>query len=312
MSYKKVGSLFLTEKGKTVSLWFMGSIGVGAFCAQYIPHTLLINKYVDVIHLYKNGIAVTLNSKLVERFNKALVYADVPDQDVKLYKPFAIFGFDISHVGMSFSKYGCQVGIPVNFNYVSADTVDKSTIKIKGESVAWSTDEAEQFLDSVVLSENAQIYAMAREIKMSQTFKLIVDAICGPLSVFVAYGSSVFLNGKFNLYPKPMGVRLVMYALVGTFTFGNYLFIKDFNQLYYESYVDKELKAKDPRLVEGAKEFYEKILRRNQALRTLMGSEGEDFYTVHGNENYSFRQRHLPLVQRLDFFKEKAQTEELN
>lgn len=170
------------------------------------------------------------------------------------------------------------------------------------ESVVWDSKEAKDFLESLVLSEKAQMYAMAREMRMAETMKLYFDSAYCTLGVYFTYAFSQFINMRYNMYVKPVGIRLVMYGLVGSFWYTNYIFVKDFTQLKYERKVDEELKHLNPIFVEGAIEFYGKILQRNKALRKLMGREGENMYSVHGNENYLLRQRHLPLVQRKAYF----------
>lgn len=96
-----------------------------------------------------------------------------------------------------------------------------------------------------------------------------------------------------------------MYGLVGLFGFGVYSFCKDYTQVQYDQSVDKELSEKNPIFVEGGKEFYEKSVSRNIALRKLMGRFGEKQYSALGNENFFIRQKCLPLVTRKSFFEEK-------
>lgn len=145
------------------------------------------------------------------------------------------------------------------------------------------------------------MYAMAREIKFRQTSKPILDIFLATGSCLAAYGLGSKINKKFNMYVKPLPIRVCLYSLVLAFVGGNYIMCKDFSQLYNEESIDKEL-SKIPELAEGGKEFYTKVLQRNRALRSLMGKDGERMYSVTGNENYLFRIRHVPLMQRKSFF----------
>lgn len=168
-------------------------------------------------------------------------------------------------------------------------------------------DEANDLLDSLVLSEKAQVFAMAREIKMILTPKLLIDGGFATLSIMYTYGFAHYINTKLNMLMRPLSLRLVFYTLLCSFTAGNYILAKDFSQVYYEQEIDKELKEKHPDLAEGGKEFYSQMLKRNVALRKLMGKEGESMYTALGNEHYFLRQRHLPLLQRRDIFLQKPE-----
>lgn len=169
-------------------------------------------------------------------------------------------------------------------------------------SVPWETEEGKLLLKSLILSEKAQMYAMAREIQIRQTPKYFIDLFSSVTAFIVAYGVGNNLNTKFNLYTKPRPVRFIMYGLLGCFALSNYIFITDFTQLYYEKQIDEYLKNKNKIFKEGGKEFYESTLNRNIAFRKLMGKVGESNYTSLGNENYMIRQKHLPLLQRKDFF----------
>lgn len=119
------------------------------------------------------------------------------------------------------------------------------------------------------------------------------------------YGIGKNLNTKYNLYSKPLMMRSVMYSFIAIFGFGIYSFLTDYTQMRYDIKVDKKLSEKDPILIEGGKEFYEKTILRNIALRSLMGRLGEKYYTVLGNENFFLRQKRMPLLVRKEYFESK-------
>lgn len=154
------------------------------------------------------------------------------------------------------------------------------------------------------MSENAQIYAIAKEIKYRQTQKPFLDTILATSSCLLPYSMGNYVNNKFNLYVKPRAVRYTIYGLIGLFVIGLYTMSKDVTQVYYEEKIDKELMEKNKIFAEGGKEYYNKMLNRNQALRKMLGKEGERLYSALGNENYLFRTKHIPVVQRKLFFEE--------
>lgn len=59
---------------------------------------------------------------------------------------------------------------------------------------------------------------------------------------------------------------------------------QDSTTVNHEISADERAANVSPSYAEGGLEFYEKILQRNTALRQLMGKEGEDLYTVFGND----------------------------
>ncbi|CAH2238694.1 jg4368 [Pararge aegeria aegeria] len=87
---------------------------------------------------------------------------------------------------------------------------------------------------------------------------------------------------------------------------GTYFLMKDMTEVYYETSVDKKLCELGPDYIESGITFYDKLLQRNQALRELMGKEGEKKYTINGNENYTLRQPHVALVHRKQYFEHRS------
>ncbi|XP_025836713.1 transmembrane protein 177 [Agrilus planipennis] len=302
----KFGSWLLTKKGKNFTAGAACTGIAGLMFIKVLPNTIFIDQYRDVLHFYKNGFTVPLTKPIKERFNKALDILEIPDIERLFIRPFFSVGFDVFSAGTTRSRFGSIIGIPFNFTYIDDDMVDKSVIKLRQESVPWELDDGKLLYKSLFLSENAQIYAMAREIEMCRTLKFPIDSLLMVSASLAAYGLGNTLNVKYNMYAKPRAIRVIMYGLIGAFMFLTYCFIKDAVQLHFERKIDEYLKNKNDIFKEGGKEYYEKVLMRNIALRGLLGSEGTSLYTALGNENYILRQKHLPLVQRKQFFESNA------
>ncbi|KAK5642533.1 hypothetical protein RI129_008700 [Pyrocoelia pectoralis] len=304
MNFQRLSAWFLKDSGKKFVFGCAVATSVGIGCVQIFPNTFLLDKYKEIIHLYKNGFTVPVSRSLLERFNKALELLEIDEIHHKQFNPFMTCGFDILSAGTYYSHFGVIIGLPINYTYIDVEHIEKSKIKILDQGVAWETDEGDRLLKSLAVSENAQIYAIAHEIQMRQTPKYFSD-LFSSMGLFIgAYSVGNHMNKKYNLYGRSFGLRLCLYGLIGSFALVNYLFIKDATQVYYEKKTDEFLKSKSPVFQEGGKEFYESILNRNKALRSIMGKVGEYHYTLMGNENYGFRQKHLPLVQRRAFFEE--------
>nr|CAH7737938.1 unnamed protein product [Callosobruchus chinensis] len=298
----KILNWFLTDSGKQFCLYVAGTFSTGTVFAHFLPHTIFVDKYEEFLHLYSKGLAVGLPDKLIERFRKTLDILKVEEKDQHLYKPFFCYGFDVTSVGSAYSKFGVRVGLPFYFSHESKDEIDKFKIKISDDSIIWDREEAESLLDSMVMSENSQLFAMAKEILYRQSPKPMLDVFFAMASSIGLYGISNHLNIKFNLYEKPRQLRVTMYGFVVLLMYGVYAMGKDVTQMYFEEKIDKTLKQMDPRFAEGGAEYYRKLLQRNIALRCLMGVEGQKRYSVNGNENSFIRTKHLPLVQRLSIF----------
>lgn len=174
--------------------------------------------------------------------------------------------------------------------------------KVNQNKVVWDLEAGKQLLKALVVPEEAQLFAMAREIKMRQSYKFFLDTGYAFLGCSLTYFSAMFLNRRFDLLKKSRQLRYFGYTIIALFNIGNYFMCKDLVQTMYEEKIDRELKEANPIFVEGGRQFYSHILERNKALRELMGSEGEAMFTVLGNENNLIRNKHLPIVQRLEYF----------
>lgn len=304
MYSKKIASFMNSDGGRKFSYILAGTISAGTMCSYFLPHTLLLNNYKKLIQLYNNGLSVPLSKELQDRFQKALDLLKIDPIDVHLYKPFHVYGFDVTSAGSSYSKYGAIIGVPLNFTFVKPETIDRSKMRINQETIVWDSEPAQNLLKSLVLSEKAQLYAMSREVLYRQTLKPLLDVFLATNLVLSSYFLGRNLKQKFNFSTRPLGLRIMLYTLVGMFNFGIYIMAKDLSQMYYEKNIDSELKKIDKIFIEGGKEYYSKLLERNKALRQLLGKDGERRYSVLGNENYSLRQKHTPLVQRLSSFED--------
>lgn len=292
MSFQKFAKWAVSESGRKWSYYFAAGCSSAVLIGHILPHTLLVDKYQEFLHLYCNGFTVPLTKETEQKFEKVLDMLQIPDNEKLLYKPFNTVGFNVLGIGTSFSKYGARIGIPANFSYKSEDEVDRSRITLNGEKVIWDVEAGQKLLKSLIISDEAQLYAIASQVKLRDTPKVMIDTVAGCFSTMLMYGISSTINQKYNFFTKPLLLRLVLYGLSGAFCIGNYFLIKDFSQVYFEQKIDKELKQ-NPVFARGGKEYYTKLLLRNMALRILLGKEGESLYGPLGNENNFIRTKKI-------------------
>lgn len=173
------------------------------------------------------------------------------------------------------------------------------------KKVDWESETGKKLADALILPEKVQRFAISREILMTQNYKVILESIYPFTCVFFVYNLSQYLNKRLNLYAAPSALRGTLYTIVGLFGAGTYFLLKDMTEVHYETEVDKKLCDLGPDYIESGVIFYDKILKRNQALRELMGSEGESKYSKMGNENFFIRQPRLALVHRKQYFEHR-------
>ncbi|XP_050303972.1 transmembrane protein 177 [Anthonomus grandis grandis] len=298
-----------SNSGRQVSFYLASFATCGTLLGNVLPHIGGVPYYVDFVRLYNKGFAVPVPDKLNQRFQRVLDLLKIDKDNKMRFIPFMACGFDMFSAG-TLGRFGIHIGLPVNFTYDNVENIDKSKIKLNEQSVIWESDAGKRLLNALIVPENGQLYAIAKEIKMRDSYKLFFDTFYATASVFLTYAGSVTLNQRLNLYSKPRSLRILGYCLIAFVNTANYVMLKDLTQHIYEEKIDKELKELSPIFAEGGKQFYTQILERNKALRVLMGKEGEAKYTVLGNENFLIRTKHLPLVQRKAYFEEQESSSE--
>jgi hypothetical protein len=73
----------------------------------------------------------------------------------------------------------------------------------------------------------------------------------------------------------------------------------------YDGDTDEKLAELGPKFIDAGVRFYDKLLKKNIAIRALTGDNSQ--YTAMGNENFMFRQERLPLTVRKAYFELKLE-----
>lgn len=241
-----------------------------------------------------------LGLTMQQRIQEVMEDLKLPDDIRNLIKPFSVFGFDLFHAGTLNTKYGAILGIPANFT--NAGEQIRENLQIKEEQVDWTRQDARTLLNALILSENAQKFAIAHEILQIlreepyvNSFKLVLIITI----LWTLYNAIVY---RYNLRERNV---ILCRSLYSSFTlFGAILWfgIKDYQSYHFDKKTDAVLCDLGSEYVKGGQEFYEKMLLRNRAIRTLLGDEGKKIYTAYGNEQTFLRQKHVPISHRKDFF----------
>lgn len=178
-------------------------------------------------------------------------------------------------------------------------------LQVNQNKIDWSSEMGKKLADALILPEKVQQFAICREILMTQNNKVMYEAVYPFTCLFCIYNAGHYLNNRLNLYASPLMMRGTLYCILSLFGIGTYFLMKDMTEVHYETEVDKKLCSLGPDFIESGVIFYDKLLQRNQALRELMGKEGEKKYSKLGNENFFLRQPRLALVHRKQFFEQQ-------
>lgn len=209
------------------------------------------------------------------------------------------YGFDTLSIGSTKSRFGAFIGVPANYAYDTPATIDTGKIQLKGQSIAWSSEDGQRLREALVLTEDEQIFGVARSILQVKSHKLLLTSLYAPVSLFIVYALGSSINRRRNLYARPLGMRSVLYGILSMFGFGLYTFMTDFTEVWYDTSIDKQMCDVGPEFVEAGVRFYQKALQKNVAIRNL---SNDTSYTVSGNEDFGVRQKSMPLTVRKSYF----------
>lgn len=279
----------------------MASCG-GVFVANMVYHVFPDHSYRQVYQAWHKGEPASLSDKLNEVFQQVLKDYGIssPDQ----YSAFASFGFHPVGAGVPWLPAGAQIGIPANFNSTpdDSDGITNRNIFISGKMVVWDSDTGAALKQALVLSSEAQKFAIAREVARLQSGGPVLCAAVAPVCLGGVWFYSVFLKQVFSLHGGPVLFRAVANAVALGLGAVSYFLASD-SVSQWTDYNTDQLAARLSRgYAKGGVEFYDKILSRNKTLRSLMGEKGEEMYASNGNlfPANLLQLKHAPYTSRRD------------
>jgi len=240
-----------------------------------------------------------------QRIQEVMEDLKLPDNIRNLIRPFSVFGFDLLHAGTLNAKYGAILGIPANFT--STEVELRENLQIKEEQVDWTRQDAKAFLSASMLSEDAQKFAIAHEILQIQADEPHSNSLSVMLIITVLWTLYNAIVHRYKLREKNVVFCRSLYSSFTLFGVIFWLGIKDYQSYRLDRKNDEALCNLGTEYIKGGQEFYEKMLIRNRAIRTLLGKEGKEIYTAYGNQQTFLRQKHVPLSHRKDFYDLRVQ-----
>lgn len=253
---------------------------------------------------HRDGIEKKVSQKVEKRFKQAIDLLGIDDLHQRRCKIFTVTGFDLFHAGSKHSIYGTYVGVPINYEYETPNDVPTSEIVIAGEQVNWNnSDLKKMFKESLILSEDEQIFGIMRELALACSSKFLLECLYPIVAVVGAYAMGHTINNRLQLFSRTRPIRIMMYSLVSLFIYGNYCFITDYTSIQYDTKVDKQIASLGDKWKKAGVGFYDKMLQKNIAIRTITGDNSK--YSSVGNVNFFVRQKEMPLTLRKEFFEQQ-------
>lgn len=291
----------------TSILWrtcFVGAV-VGM---KWYPQTVFLNMRRKLRARYGfDDKEIPIQEDIQQRIEKVMDDLKLSEINRKAIKFFNVHDVDVYHAGLTKAKRGAIIGIPANFEYENVESITDQTISLQYVSIDWNTEPAKQFRDSLVLSENAQKFAIALKILtvMYTSIELFGSYVLdGLVAVAIHDAAVLYLNISKNQ-------RLKYASLWGVILFGTYILMSTTDRLIDNSIATKinsTLTALGSDYIQGGVEYYEKLSKRNKALRILLGERGKYLFTPDGNEFSWIINKSAPISQQLNYFSQNLQS----
>jgi len=208
---------------------------------------------------------------------------------------------DPVHRGSFQLRTGAVIGLPASFYYHTVDDVECSSISVGQDSIDWNSAAGKELRHALVLSDKAKAFVIAREISYMKSFGVHVDTGLLTFCLLSAFVTGAVLNRKFLLTLRlKRWARFSVFSFIGTAWMFISIAVHDAIHCWYDNRVDKYAAKLRKAYAEGGVEYYNAVLRRNCALRTLLGSRGKKAYTYFGNVVSVWRNPSVQLTSRRD------------
>lgn len=222
---------FASARGRKFTFYASVSAALGTFSLNFFPQTFLAAKHREIVAAYREGQERPVPETLQKRFEIAIEMLKLGDFERRFIKPFMVSGFDLYHIGSTKFRYGALLGIPVNYTYTAPADINKQDIIIRGQPVDWNSQGGKLLEQSLVLSEDEQIFGIVREALQLTNNSIYFNSFYGSGVVIAYYAATTTLNSKLRLFYRPLSLRVIMYGIVSLFMFGIYTFLTDFTQV---------------------------------------------------------------------------------
>ena len=292
--------------------WIAGSLAGGLFLNRGLCHLFPMNLFMPMHaelstedYSFEHLITLVRETKSDLNINEH-IHPFIADTSVCLCA---------GYFGLPASKQSPVIGIPKPYFCSNIYDVEDLKIRISKSDKCINSNGGEQelaFLESLVFSEGAQKFDVARQIAVIKDKWALGQSIISPLFVFVGYLAIfpgvklLFATGKSVSFFRILQwqflclIATVILCQVAKNAF-SYFMVKSTD--HTAASVSKEYAL-------GAIEFCQNNRKTNKALRVLLGKKGEKLYSADGDfKSAVFMNRKEPsLIKRQQHFQEVLKT----
>ena len=218
-SANKFYNWFSTLRGQKIvgTVW----IGISGLAAVYhvSTHWFFLDQVKSLYQSYTNGFRTKVKQEMLELINEVTKHMKLTDEEV------ASLGIFVSMLSepTGWGELGRNglVGFPDHFLYDSVTEVPLEKMRI-GMAASGSeqcqltqgqidSESGRLFADSLVLSDNAKRFAIAREIERTKMQPFIVHGTIAAALTLLNYNIARIINKKLSLFSRPPMFRMYLY-----------------------------------------------------------------------------------------------------
>ncbi len=291
-------SFFTSEKGRKVSLVIFTLCGCAAVqTIFYGPHTWFIDQ---VFRIYVER-GEKIQPHLVQLIEEVMQDLNQTEEDRAATK----FALACSECIPEPKAYGDQSGkvlilIPKYFNYASEQDVAELSRFYCDEPKIKPVAEAQAWVNSMVLSNEAKKFAVTREIHRSAAGYYRQYGYVGFTCLFTTYLFSRANNVKFKLLQKSIRTRLLNYAFHATVFSLTCVMLCQSLKTSHNLELDDVVARSSLSLARGGAEFYAKSRDRNLAQKSFLPPAKADEINLNGEVKSTFFLSSPKLSDRID------------
>lgn len=291
---------FRTVKGQQI----VGGLWIGlSFCAflyQLGPHTLFQEWVKSLYQSYTKGFPSPVIKEIKSLVHEVKI-------DMKWQNELDLFVLTLDELRGWGDPGSGMLGFPVYFGWDRVEDVPINTMRFGGGWKAGSilppskvhSTEADQFCKSLILTDEAKKFAVARELGRIQG---IPHYLMGALNfswVLLTYNLARHCNRKLELFKKPPIVRGILYLGILPTMIASYLLMKDFAMRFTERRSVKTAISLGPQYARGGMEYYNQLLLRNRCLTVLEPEQSK--YNMDGELLQGLlRKKSVPIMELRD------------
>ncbi|XP_055893846.1 uncharacterized protein LOC106061117 [Biomphalaria glabrata] len=243
---------------RTYYPYFWVFCGTGVSAVTIYPHTLGVSSFKEKI-TNKSQLDIQV-LRLVEEIKTDLkIHTKNPFNVNKVLEIVPTDKIDFLSQGFLSMRWGAVIGIP---NYFSSDFSkqakdNKDILKIMGiEGV--NEKKEQEILETFQLSEAAKKYALAKEISMLNSGKLLLFSFAAGLTVILSYVTArLFSSFTLASITYCAAQSCLAFLCVGIYNYYN---------CYWEKACDLDVASINKDLALGGIEYYTALLKRQEAL----------------------------------------------